>query len=62
MELDELTNTLKQVKNNKSLETENKVSLFAEGGQLKQDIVKTVVNKEAESHLGMLSKSHSKAK
>lgn len=44
------------------LKAKKKVSLFSEGGQLKPDIAKTVVNKEAENHLGMLSKSHSKAK
>jgi hypothetical protein len=61
--LEVLTNSLKQEREKKSSgEAENKMSLFADNGQLKPDIAKSVVNKESDSYLGMLTKSHSKAK
>jgi len=63
IQLDDLTNILKSKRENKSQEGDgNKLSLFSDNGQLKQDIAKTVVHKEPDSILGMLSKSHSKAK
>lgn len=63
IQLENLTNSLKSSKEKKtSQETENKMNLFAENGQLKPDIAKTVINKESDNYLGMLTKSHSKAK
>jgi hypothetical protein len=62
-QLEDLTNSLKKEREKKSSgDTEMKLNLFAENGQLKPDIAKTVYNKESDSYLGMLTKSHSKAK
>jgi len=50
IQLEHLTNSLKSSKEKKtSGEIENKMNLFAENGQLKPDIAKTVVNKESDS-------------